>query len=293
MHSMHRWLCRRSDASIRQTCQNKANPQQADLEKQSRVPYPKEAEKKSRKGQQTRRQELGPELIERLEKLEEKIDAFIVCQFSTPRSILSIGDDTLDVQATCGAEGRTEGRSQMPSEEVGTHSQKELLVKSQDEKDQGSRQHVHQCVPVAAEIDSLIKSNKKLSATIDALGSSGLIDLIEMLSYSIERLQSEIASLHQQNDIICSEKTPRTSHEDSNGKQLGLQVHVTQRLATLLGRRDEELKQEKKATEKYKETIEGLEEMIKVLGLEWERAVPLITHSERTNRGRVSSKEDD
>lgn len=249
----YRWLCRRSDASIRQSTSQLKLDQQIELEDQSR-------EFVQRNYTQTP-PDLGLVIVQRMERLEEKIDTFIFSGLSKSTRNTTHDPDGKIIEEL--------------SQTTYTHPQRNQSTDT-DTK--------NQLKILTAEINHLTKSNHKLSSCIDALASSGLIDLLEMLSCSLERLHAAINSLRdeqkqrqQQQTLVVSEQEHRKELQE---KQLESQIDIIQRLGFLLGQREEQLKHERKLNQSYRKNIEGLEEMIRVLEEEWERAMPLMARSD-------------
>jgi hypothetical protein len=272
---------------MRNSNQTKSEQQQ-DLGQQPRTA--KQRQEEYYEVKQTIPQEFGPDLLDKMEKLEEKLDTLIVSHFSTSRSTGSPGS-SIACPTTFEPKDNTECR-QIQGKEIDAYSHIEATnmkekgqkpaQNSHDDQDKVNQKQYWEVL--AAEIDRLIKSNNKLSACIDALGTSGLIELIDILSSSIERLNSELASLRrqqQQSNTLREEAVPKSNddNQEQQSKALEIQANTIQRLGVLLGRREEQLKHEKRATKGYNETISGLERMVRVLEVEWQSVMPLVYSS--------------
>lgn len=154
---------------------------------------------------------------------------------------------------------------------------------------------------LTAEVCHLAKSNNKLSSCIDALGSSGLIDLLECLSLSLEQLHSAVSSLghqqKQQQDLI-SEHISRISRQDSEKhedrmqkdiellqQQIESQSEIIQRLAFVLGKREEQLKLERNVSQRCLKDIDALSEMISALEVECSSSDAFTMRSQHERMG--------
>lgn len=227
---------------------------------------------------------IGPDLTDRIEKLEDKIDAFIVSHFSASKLTSNTGS-TVRNQQTPGGKG-VDACSQTDAYlyENYTEGKRQRSFRLYNE-DQNVAEQMQAWMILAAEIDRLVKSNNKICSCIDALGSSGLIDLIEILGNSVGQLHSEIASLRKQQSMAVDSRDNLHIYDDNDSKnnfqqrrkQLEIPANAIQRLLVLLGRREEQLQQEKKATERSNRKIDALEEMIKVLEVEWQKIMPLVS----------------
>ncbi|KAL3705436.1 hypothetical protein TMatcc_009108 [Talaromyces marneffei ATCC 18224] len=252
-----KWLCRRSDASIQLSTSQLKVDQVLELEDQ----FDGLVQRKDVKMQppQVTPTELGPMIVQRMERLEEKIDIFF-SGLSTPAS--------RSMRNTADATGlNPDGKK--PSHNTYAHSQRNDFPNTKTD----INNHLK---ILTAEINHLTKSNNNLSSCIDALGSSGLIDLLEMLSCSLERLYAAINSLRDEQE----QQQDAASKKENSEQQLESQIEIIQRLGFLLGQREEQLKHERKLNQSYRKNIEGLEEMIHVLEEEWERALPLMVRSD-------------
>lgn len=259
---MYRWLCRRSDASIRLSTSQLKLEQQMGLEEQSR--------KFERNDIQTQPpkmipSDLGPVIVQRMDRLEEKIDIFFSGLSSASKSTRHYTIPDQDGNITIDYE---------PSQNPYTHSQQT------ESSDSETKTHLK---ILTAEIAHLTKSNNNLSSCIDALGSSGLIDLLEMLSCSLERLHGAITSLREEQKQ--SQQRNIIPDQENTEKQLESQMDLIERLGFLLGQREEQLKHERRLNQSYRRNIEGLEEMIRVLEEEWERAIPVMARSDVSVQG--------
>lgn len=254
MLTMYRWLCRRSDASIRHSTSQLKLEQQMEVEEQSpgfeRNDIPTQPPNKIPS-------DLGPVIVQRMERLEEKIDIFFSGMSSaSSKSTRSTTDDSDDKII--------EEPAQTP---YLTHPQTDNDIKT------------HLKI-LTAEITHLTKSNNNLSSCIDALGSSGLIDLLEMLSCSLERLHAAVTSLREEQKQRQQQQTIINPDQQNTEKQLESQMDLIQRLGFLLGQREEQLRHERTLNQTYRRNIEGLEEMIRSLEEEWERAMPVMARSD-------------
>ncbi|OKL59419.1 hypothetical protein UA08_05204 [Talaromyces atroroseus] len=272
-HNPFKWLCRRSDSNIRHL--NRVMPEQQEavlgqqpyMSKQVGKEKYHEADpaKKSQRQNQTLPRGYGSDLLDKMSKLEEKIDTLIVSHIPAGKEV--------------------ENHPYIEGENIKEKRQNTAQPHDDEEKDD-QLQHRE---TLTAEIDRLIKSNNKLSSCIEALGSSGIIELIEMLSFSIEQLNSELVSLRKQQQEQNNNTTRETSHDDSNLQQqqrikaLEIQANTIQRLGILLERSEEQIKHEKRTTSRYIETISRLEKMVQVLEVEWRKVVLLIDNSEVDN----------
>lgn len=289
-----RWLCRRSEFNARHSNDITPEQQQADLGQNIRVPEKSKddhgvtSKEGHQKSEQPIHHELGPHLIDRMEKLEEKIDILVVSHFHTSRSTGSTGS-SIACQAMFDPEDKIDQRRNIQGAGVDACSQTDSSYPQMHHimEDEDHAEQILQQKSLTAEIDRLIKFNNKLSSCVNALGSSGLIELIEMLGSSIERLHSELVSMRQQQqqqqqqNITNSEKSDNDNIFPYQRQQPELQAKATiQRLGMLLVRREEQLKQERMTTETCYETIGALEEKIQLLELEWRRVMPLISNSE-------------
>lgn len=245
---MYRWLCGRSDASIRHSTSELRFEQHLKLEEEQSHEF--ERHDVHTQPLKTIPSDLGPVIVQRMERLEEKIDIFFSGLSSASRSTTNSThlepDDPI-----------LEETPQNPY----PHPQRDPDIKNQ-------------LKVLTAEITHLTKSNKNLSSCIDALGSSGLIDLLEMLSCSLERLHAAVTSLRKEQ--IRRQQTINSNHHET---QLESQLELIQRLGFLLGQREEQLKHERRLNQNYRRNIEGLGEMICALEEEWKRAMPVMAQS--------------
>ena len=251
MLTMYRWLCRRSDVSTRHSTSQLKLEQRMESEDHSSRLSPRRDVESQQQQPQVISPDLGLIIVQRMDRLEEKIDIFFSGLSSASRST---PDYTIPDQ-----DGNT-----IEHEPTYTHPQTDNDIKS------------HLKI-LTAEIAHLTKSNNNLSSCIDALGSSGLIDLLEMLSCSLERLHATVTSLReeqkQQQNII-------NSGQENTEKQLESQMDLIQRLGFLLGQREEQLRHERRLNQTYRRNIEGLEGMIRSLEEEWKRAMPVMARSD-------------
>ncbi|RAO69240.1 uncharacterized protein BHQ10_005252 [Talaromyces amestolkiae] len=243
-----KWLCRRSDASIRHSTSELKLEQQGKLEEEQ-----SHGLKRQTLPPQTIPFNLGPVIVQRMERLEEKIDIissglFFASRNTTNSTNLKTGNLMPDETP----------QNTYPPPQTNLDMKNHLKI-------------------LTAEITHLTKSNNNLSSCIDALGSSGLIDLLEILSCSLERLHAAVTSLREEQKQCQQQQAinPNRRHET----QLDLQMELIQRLGFLLGQREEQLKHERKLNQSYRRSIEGLEEMIRALEEEWERAMPVMAQS--------------
>lgn len=254
MLTMYRWLCRRSDASIRPSTSQLKFEQQMEVEEQcSRFEIndiPTQPPNKIPS-------DLGPVIVQRMERLEEKIDIFFSGMSSASSKSTRSTTDDLDDRI------------------IEEPAQTSYLTHPQTDSDIKNHLKI-----LTAEIVHLTKSNNNLSSCIDALGSSGLIDLLEMLSCSLERLYAAVTSLREEQKQRQQQLQTINPDEELQEKQLESQMDLIQRLGFLLGQREEQLKHERRLNQSYRKNIEGLEEMIRSLEEEWERAMPVMARSD-------------
>ena len=208
--------------------------------------------------------ELGLVIVQRMERLEEKIDIIFSGLSSATKST-------------------TNSTNLEPGDNITEKTPHATYVHPQRNKptDTDSDMTKHLKI-LTAEINHLTKSNNNLSYCIDALGSSGLIDLLEMLSCSLEQLHAVITSLRDEQKQRQQEQNiiPDQENRELQEKQLESQMDIIQRLGFLLGQREEQLKHERRLNQSYRKNIEGLDGMIRVLEEEWERAMPVMARSD-------------
>ncbi|PCG90942.1 Hypothetical protein PENO1_096550 [Penicillium occitanis (nom. inval.)] len=253
-----KWLCRRSDAGIRHSTSQLKLEQQMESEDHSGGLGPGKDVETQQQQPQVLSPDLGPVIVQRMDRLEEKIDIFFSGLSSASRSTTNSTDlepgDPITIKET----------PQTP------------YINPQTDNDIKSHLKI-----LTAEIAHLTKSNNNLSSCIDALGSSGLIDLLEMLSCSLENLHAIINSLREEQKQRQQQlQTIINPDQELQDKQLESQMDLIQRLGFLLGQREEQLRHERRLNQTYRRNIEGLEEMIRSLEEEWERAMPVMARSD-------------
>ncbi|EED16946.1 hypothetical protein TSTA_020050 [Talaromyces stipitatus ATCC 10500] len=243
-----RWLCRKSDELI----------QRGDIETDDH--------------QIQKLQEITPDLgaiiVQRMERLEEKIDILFSTTSKSTRS--TIDESSSTYQSILDPDADT------PVEQPLYKTYNQTPLQAQKKEHTETIQQTEFKI-LTAEINHLIKSNNNLSSCIDALGSSGLIDLLEMLSCSLERLHSAINSLRERQQ---QQQNLDSINNEEGDNQLRLQIDIIQSLGFLLGQREEQLRHERKLNQSYRENIEGLEGMISALEVEWKKVSPFISNSE-------------
>lgn len=248
---MSRWLCRRSDASIRHSTSELKLEQQVKLEKEQSYEF-----ERQNLPPHLIPFNLGPVIIKRMERLEEKIDIIF--------SGLSVSRST------------TNSTNLEPGDLI--REETTINVHHHPQTKQDMKNHLN---ILTAEITHLTKSNNNLSSCIDALGSSGLIDLLEILSCSLERLHTAVNSLREEQKQCQQQQTINPNHLYET--QLDSQMELIQRLGFLLGQREEQLKHERRLNQSYRRSTERLEEMIRTLEEEWERVMLVMVRSNYVN----------
>lgn len=224
---MYRWLSRKTDASTRHPTSQLKREQQIELEGHSVV-----FEKHNFQKQPPTMVpfDLQPVIVQKIERLEEILSTFFSgLSSATPNSTRT---------PTSESDDKT---TQVPSQSGYTNNQTDPTIKD----------------ILIAGIAHLTESKNKPSSCLDALSSSGLIDLLEKLSFLLERLY----------------------YQERTEIQLGLNMEVIQRLTFLLEQRDREIKHEREISQGYRKDMEELKEMIHLLEKEWESAKPMMARS--------------
>lgn len=109
--------------------------------------------------------------------------------------------------------------------------------------------------------------------------NANLSSLNAVLSSDLHKSQSTVNDLQNEVFLLRGERFSverRYGSYDEPRVQIELQTELIRRLGLLLGRREEQLENERRMMKLYREKISALEDEVEILKTDWEKLLPLV-----------------